>query len=100
MSFLKKLFGLGGGSSDAAAGPEAATVAKEIEHAGFVVQAKPYREGGQWQTAGLVAKEIDGVRKEHAFIRADRFGSREEAADFAIVKGRQIVDEQGERVFR
>jgi hypothetical protein len=37
--------------------------------------------------------------KEHRFIRADRFAALEDAANHALVKGRQIVDEQGERMF-
>jgi hypothetical protein len=97
MSFLKKLFGLGGGTD--AAGSEAKPM-KSGEHKGFTIAAAPFREGGQWQTAGVITREIDGTMKEHRFIRADRFGSAEEAADFALVKGRQIVDEQGERMFK
>jgi len=95
MSFLKKLFG--GGKDDGPAGPGAA--AKSIEHKGFTIEARPYKEGGQYQTAGLIFKEIGGQRNEHQFIRADRFQSLEEAADFSLHKGRQLVDEQGERMF-
>ena len=43
--------------------------------------------------------DVDGVRREHKFIRADSFATLEEAADFALSKGRQIVDEQGSRMF-
>ena len=32
-------------------------------------------------------------------MRADRMSSRDEAVSFALAKGRQIVDEQGEGVF-
>lgn len=95
MSFLKSLFGLGGKASD-----EAPSTLKQAEHNGFSIEARPYKEGGQFQTAGLISKTIDGVRKEHKFVRADRFSTIEEAADFALTKGRQIVDEQGERLFR
>ena len=52
---------------------------------------------GQFYTWTL---EIDGVRKEHRFIRADRFSSLDETAEFALVKGRQIIDEQGDRLFK
>ena len=93
MSFFKKLFG--GGSS----GPELGKAAKSLEYKGFMIEAKPYKEGAQFQLAGLISKEIDGVRKEHRFVRADRFTSIDEAADIAISKGRQIIDEQGERLF-
>lgn len=95
MSFLKRLFGLGGGDGT----PAAPAVAKEVEHKGFTIRATPFKEGGQFQTAGTVSKEIGGEMKEHRFIRADRFPSLDQAADHALVKGRQIIDEQGERIF-
>lgn len=95
MSFLKKLFGAGG---DAKTPPTA--TAKMLEYNGYIIEARPYREAGQYQTAGLVWKEVGGVRKEHNFIRADRFASPEEAADHAIFKGQQIVDQMGEAMFR
>lgn len=94
MSFFKKLFGGGGGA------PAAPRSVKSAEHKGFTIEARPYKEGGQFQLAGVISKEIDGVRKEHSFVRADRFTSLDEAADIALVKGRQIIDEQGEKVFR
>lgn len=93
MSFFKKLFG-GGGT---AATPKSV---KSAEHKGFTIEAQPYKEGGQFQLAGVISKEIDGVRKEHRYVRADRFTSIDEAADIALVKGRQIIDEQGENIFR
>lgn len=94
MSFWKKLFG---GSDDAADTP--ARSFREADHNGFRIQAVPYAEAGQFQTAGVISKDVDGVEKQHRFVRADRFGSREEAADFAILKGQQIIDQQGERIF-
>jgi hypothetical protein len=95
MSFLKRLFGAG---SAPAAGP--AKPAAEMEHRGFTILAEPYpAEGGQFQTAGTILKVIDGVTREHRFVRADRFGSLDAAADMALSKGRQIIDEQGDRLF-
>jgi hypothetical protein len=96
MSFLKRLFG--GGSKEASGGGTAATAA-EAEHKGFLIKATPFKEGGQFQTCGVISKEIGGVLKEHRFIRADRFAALEDAANHAIVKGRQVIDEQGERLF-
>ena len=93
MSFFKKLFGGGGAAKPAA-------VVKKAEHKGFTIEARPYKEGGQFQLAGMISKEIDGVRKEHSYVRADRFTSIDEAAEIALVKGRQIIDEQGENIFR
>lgn len=94
MSFLKSLFGRGKEQA-----PAAPKVLKEVEHKGFTIRAMPYVENGQYQTAGVIAKEIDGAVREHRFVRADRFGSAEDAADIAIVKGRQLVDERGDALF-
>jgi hypothetical protein len=93
MSFFRKLFG-GGGA------PSAPKAVKSAEHKGFTIEARPYKEGGQFQLAGVISKEVEGVRKEHSFVRADRFTSLDEAADIAVAKGRQIIDEQGEKIFR
>lgn len=95
MSFLKSLFGR---KEAKPAGPAAPL--KSVEYKGFAIHATPFAEGGQQQLAGVVEKEIDGELKSHRFIRADRFPGAEEAADFALVKGKQLVDEQGERLFK
>lgn len=94
MSFLKRLFGKSG---ETAAAPSRVTA--EIEHRGFTIRAEPYEANGQFQTAGTILKTIDGTVLEHAFVRADRFPSREAATETALAKGRLIVDEQGETLF-
>ena len=94
MSFLKTLFGFGTKLAGSDGG-----VARQTEHNGYVIAAAPYREQGQFQVAGVISKDIDGSRREHKFVRADRFATLEEAADFTILKGRQIIDQQGDRIF-
>jgi hypothetical protein len=94
MSFLKKLFGGGTGSG----GAQTKTV-KSIEHKGFLIEATPYSDGGQYQLAGVISKTFDGVKKEHKFVRADKFQSLEDAADIALSKGQLIVDQSGDRIF-
>lgn len=94
MSFLKKLFGLGSGGTSAPA------PAPAVEYQGYRITAAPFEAEGQFQTAGTITKEIDGEVKEHRFIRADRHPSYEVAVEFAVGKARQIIDEQGERIFR
>ena len=93
MSFWKKLFG-GGATEEAGGKPGEAE-----EYKGFSIRAAPYQSDGQFQTAGIVARDIDGVRKEHKFVRADRHASYDDAVEFSLHKARQLVDEQGERMF-
>lgn len=95
MSFFKSLFGGKDKAPAAPAGP-----LKTIEHNGFTIHATPYQEGGQYQLCGVVEKEIGGELRTHRFVRADRFPGAQEAADFALVKGQQLVDQQGETIFK
>lgn len=92
MSFWKKLFGGGG-----AAGP--AEPAPTQEHKGFTITATPANEGGQWRVCGVITKTIDGEAREHVFNRADRSALKDEVLDMTFRKGRQMIDEQGDRLF-
>ncbi len=90
MGILKSLFSVfSGGAGEAAdAGPEAS-----VEHQGYVIRATPYLEGGQYQTCGVITKEVDGVTKQHRFVRADRYAGKDDAVAFTLEKGKQIVDQ-------
>lgn len=92
MSFFSALFG-----GRAVAPAEKAV--EPVEYKGFIIRAAPYKNDGQYQTAGTIEREIDSVLKQHRFIRADAFGSYDEAVTFTLGKARQIVDLQGERMF-
>jgi hypothetical protein len=76
--------------------PESKSSSKTMEYKGFVIEAAPYKDGGQWQLAGVISK--DG--KTHKFVRADKFSSPDEAADIAISKGQLIVDQLGDGMFK
>ncbi|HTJ56496.1 MAG TPA: HlyU family transcriptional regulator [Devosiaceae bacterium] len=95
MSFLSKLFG--GGGTGGETGP--AKPAAEEEYKGFIIKATPMAAGSEHQLAGTIEKQIDGELKNYKFVRADRLATRDEAALRAIDKGRQLVDEQGDRLF-
>lgn len=97
MSFLKRLFGGGGAARNEAPGER--TVGDPVEHKGFVIRATPFKEDGQFQTCGVITKDLNGEMKEHRFIRADRFPGEDMAAEQAIRKARQIIDEQGDAIF-
>ena len=94
MSFFKKLFG-GNSTSQTESAPAATS-----EYKGFTVHATPYQEQGQWQMCGTIEKTVDGELKSHRFIRADKFGSRVQAAEFTVSKAQQIIDQMGENIFK
>ena len=93
MSFWNSLFG---GSSAAAVADQPSD---PVDYNGFTVRATPFKDGGHYQTAGVIEKEIAGVRREHKFIRADRHASHEDAAAFSLSKARQLIDQMGDRLF-
>jgi hypothetical protein len=92
---LARFFGGGTAEPGAAAGDPADTV----EYNGYRIRPAPFRVEGQFQTAGFIEKDFPEGRKEQRFIRADKHGTADEAKAFAISKGRQIVDEQGDKLF-
>ncbi|MEC9343676.1 MAG: HlyU family transcriptional regulator [Pseudomonadota bacterium] len=91
MSFLKKLFGGKSGASGPSAEP--------VEHEGYFILPAPVAEGGQYRVCATISKEIDGEMKEHRLIRADLLPSAEEAVETTLRKAKQIIREQGDRIF-
>jgi len=89
-----KLFG--GGASGGSATVEEG---EAVEHDGYTIVPAPFKEGGQFRTAGIIRREIDGAVREVRFIRADNSSDRQAAMDHSLQKARQIIAEQGERIF-
>ena len=96
MSFLKKLFGGGADKT----GPAGDTVMGEESYKGFAIKAIEMKAGGELQLAGIIEKDIGGELKTYRYIRAERMSSREDLVALALSKGRQIIDEQGEQIYR
>jgi hypothetical protein len=93
-SKLKAALGLGGGAS-----APAVTTGETVEYKGYRIKPAPYRANNQFQTAGVIEKDFpDGV-KEHRFVRAETHPSADDAIAFAVTKGKQIIDQQGDRIF-
>lgn len=91
MSFLKKLFGGGGGAK-----PEATTET----YKDFRITATPISEGQTFRVAATIEKDVDGETRQHKLIRADTVQGLEAAQAASISKAKQVIDEQGERIFR
>lgn len=88
MSLFSKLFG---GKSQPAPEPEL--------YKGFRITPAPEPGEGGVLLGARIEKEVEGETKVHHLIRADRFQSREEAEPWSILKAKQVIDEQGERIF-
>lgn len=98
---LGKLFGrLFGSNGEGAAKEPTVDRAQAVEYKGFSIIPTPRPHGSQYLTAALIEKEIDGQVRTHDLIRADTHASAEDARSFAVQKARQVIDEQGERIFQ
>ncbi len=96
MSWLSRLFGTGGG----AGGSDAAPAAETEEYKGFRITPEPIPEGGQFRLAARIEAETeDGETRHHHLIRADMLRDRDEAETAALRKARQMIDQQGMRLF-
>jgi len=93
MSILSKLFGGSGGD-----GP-AKSAAKSEAYNGFRIFPEPIKEGGQYRVAARIEMEVDGVTKTHTLIRADTLADHGGAVTASINKAKQVIDEQGARIF-
>lgn len=80
-------------------GPAQEPAGEPIVYKGFRIRAAPYPSKGQYQTAGVIERDVEGSVREHRFVRAETHPNQADAAAFAIVKGKQIIDEQGDRLF-
>ena len=91
---MKFLRALGGGKSDTPSAHEA------VDYKGFAIVATPRKTAGGWTTEGVISKQTDERARSQRFIRADVLMSEKEAVDYAVMKARKIIDEQGERLFK
>ncbi|MCG6882468.1 MAG: hypothetical protein LJE62_01795 [Silicimonas sp.] len=85
MSLLSRLFG-GGGSA-----PES----QSETYKDFTITPAPSREGGRFRVGATIEK--DG--KTHHLIRADVLETLDDATATSLRKARQVIDEQGDRIF-
>jgi hypothetical protein len=73
--------------------------APPVEYKGYRIHPAPYRARDHYQTAGTIEKDTPEGTKKHAFVRADTYSNREDAIAFTIAKAKQIIDQQGDRIF-
>ena len=94
MDSIRNLFG-GGATSNP---PQAAN--EPDSYKDCLIYAEPMAEGGQWRVAGRIVEGEGENAREHKFIRADIFSSKDEVEAATLRKARQIIDEQGPALFR
>ena len=92
-SLAARLFG-------AAPSPGVEAAMEAVEYKGYRIRPAPYAASGGFQTAGVIEKDFQDGVKEHRFVRAETHPSRDDAASFAVSKGKQIIDQQGDAIFK
>ncbi len=91
MSFLKRLFG-GGGQAPA---PQAETV----DYKDFRITPAPLAEGDSYRICAVIDADVDGETRSHRLVRADVIRDHDDAVEASLRKARQMIDEQGLRLF-
>jgi len=90
MSFLKKLFGGGDGAKSGA---------PTEEYNGYQITLTPISESDGYRVCALIEKEINGETMTHKLVRADIVQGLEAAQAASLRKAKQVIDEQGDRIF-
>ena len=73
---------------------------KPIDYEGFSIEAAPINEDGKYRSAGFISGDLDGETRRIQFIRADQNADLNTAIEHSLSKARQIVDEQGQSLFK
>jgi len=87
---LRKLLASG---SNKPSGPAARETYEGLE-----ILAWPQAEGQVWRVAGRIQRVADDEGAGYDYVRADTVGQHDEAVRMSLVKGRQLIDEQGARL--
>ena len=93
MALFSRLFG-GGGNKDTASAESTSETYKD-----FTITPCPIKEGNRFRVSARIEREVGGVVKSHTLIRADVIDGRDEAEETSVRKAKQMIDEQGERLF-
>lgn len=97
-SFFSRLGSLFSGGANEK-GHENEQAVQSTVHKECIIFAEPVKEGTQYRLQGRIEKEVDGETLTRTFIRADLFASQDEAIEWSLKKGQQIIDQNGRSLF-
>ncbi len=90
MALFKKLF-KGQRAAPAPAQPET--------YNDYKIFPEPAKEPGGFRIGARIEKQIAGETRSHLMIRADTYGAKDTAVEASLAKARQLIDQQGDRIF-
>ena len=85
MALFSKLFG----------GTKTAPAPAAEDYKGFAITPIPEKDSNGWRIAARIEK--DG--QLHHLIRADVLNAKDAAIEASVMKAKQVIDEQGEKIF-
>lgn len=88
-SSIKSIFS--GGESK----PQEPEAMPAVEYDGFTITPAPVQEDTGFRINGTITKD----EQTHIFIRADTLPSAELCAEETVRKAKQMIDQQGDRIF-
>jgi len=91
MFFLKRLFGGKAAQRSDAAGET---------YNGYLITPTPQPAGSQYRICARIEREVGGELRSHSLIRVDTLGDLKDAAAASIAKAKQVIDEQGDDIFK
>lgn len=71
-----------------------------VEYQGFQITPQPMKEAQGFRLCALIEKEVDGELKSHQLIRADTISDFDVCVDACVDKAKQMIDQQGARIFK
>ncbi len=89
LSSLKSIF------SGGEVAPKEPEVMSSVEYIGFTITPAPVQEAAGFRVNGTIYKG----EQSHVFIRADTLPSAEMCAEEMVRKAKQMIDQQGDRIF-
>lgn len=81
-------------------GPAAEPPVEPVEYKGYRILPTPYLNNTSYQTAGTIEKDTPEGVKRHKFVRADTYDNYDDAVAFTLTKAKQLIDQQGDGMFR
>ncbi|GGK69639.1 HlyU family transcriptional regulator [Amphritea balenae] len=92
MSFLSSIKSIFSAAEPESKEPQAMA---SVEYNGFTITPAPASEGSGFRINGTITKG----ELSHTFIRADTLPSTQMCADEMVRKAKQMIDQQGDRIF-
>ena len=70
-----------------------------VPHAGFLIFPEPAQQAGGFRIGARIEKEVGGEVKVHNMIRVDSYATLDTATEASVSKAKQLIDQQGDRIF-